>query len=147
MTFPYRTLLARLLGRNLTADDEVPLGRLAGAEQRLGFRLPNAMTDFYSSAGAAPEFQAHNRLRAPETLEMDDGLLVFMEENQHVVDWGIRPVGHEPDPEVWQRVNEPQAEWYSEGMPFSVFIVKNLAFTRGTDLSDDDLHGDPGNRL
>jgi hypothetical protein len=55
----------------------------------LGFVLPTAVVAFYQLAGAAPEFQEHDTLRLPEALDAEDGFLVFMEENQHVVDWGI----------------------------------------------------------
>ena len=131
--------LVRALGRELATSDAIPRERLAKAERRLGLVLAETVLDFYLRAGAAPELQAHNRVREPEALAVEEGFLVFMEENQNVVDWGIPlRAGHEPDPEVWQRVNGDQSEWYSEEMPFSTFIVKNLAFTRGVLLSDDD---------
>jgi hypothetical protein len=85
--------------------------------------------------GAAPEFQEHDTLRAPEALEIEDGFLVFMEENENVVDWGIPvPLGVAPDPAVWQRVNGEEPAWYAEEMTFSEFVVRRLAFTRGVVL-------------
>ena len=131
----YDALLTRVLGRALSAADAIAPARLDTAERRLGFPLPASMRDLYLSAGAAPEFQAHNALRTPETLDVEDGFLLFMEENQNVVDWGIRvPIDLESDPEVWQRVNGDQPEYYSEDTPFSVFIIQNLAFTRGVEI-------------
>ena len=71
--------------------------------------------------------KAHNELYAPDGLAIEDGYLVFMEENQAVVNWGIREEDlSQPDPEVWQRVNSDPPEWYSENMPFSTFICKML---------------------
>ena len=136
--FPHRQLLERLLARALERDDGVSPERLSAATARLGFELPAVVTDFYRLSGSAPELQVHNRLREPEALTVEDGYLVFMEENQRVVDWGLRlPIGGEADPEVWQRGNDDnEPEWYSEGMPFSVFIVKNLAWTLGIELTD-----------
>ena len=138
MTTRFRELLTRALGRELGPGDEIPRERLATAEHRLGFPLPEVMADFYMRAGGAPEFQAHSSLRAPEALEVEAGFLIFMEENQRVVDWGIPlPVDSDRDPIVWQCVNCDPPEFYSEEMPFSEFIVRILAFTRGTDLPDD----------
>ena len=104
----------------------MPRHRIEAAANRLGFVLPDAMTDLYLIAGAAPELQEHNRLRRPEDLEVEHDFLVFMEENQNVVCWGIRLPAGEPDPEVWQRANEAEADWYSEDTRFSDFIVKYL---------------------
>jgi len=137
VTFPHRQLLERLLARALEHDDGVSPERLSAAKARLGFELPSVVVDFYRLAGNAPELQVHNRLRDPEALTVEDGYLVFMEENQRVVDWGLRlPLDGEADPEVWQRVNGDEPAWYSETTSFSVFLVKNLAWTLGIELRD-----------
>lgn len=135
----FLTQLAMVLGRELRDADRIARERLTTAERRLGFTFPALVAEFYVRAGAAPELQEHNRLREPEGLQLEDGFLVFMEENQNVVDWAMR-LPLEADPIVWQRINGgDDEEWYSEEMPFSAFIVKNLAFTRGVELSDEDL--------
>jgi hypothetical protein len=135
-------LFERVLRRPLQPDDRVDINHLTRAEQRLGVVLPDIVVDFYATAGAAPELQAHNRLRQPDALEVEDAYLVFMDENQDVVDWGLRlPLTRTGDPEVWQRVNDDASAWYSEEMTFSEFIVTNLAFVHGVDLSDDELRG------
>ena len=137
VTFPHRQLLERLLARALEEGDGVSPERLSAAKARLGFELPTVVVDFYRLAGSTPELQVHNRLREPEALTVEDGYLVFMEENQRVVDWGLGlPIGEQADPEVWQRVNGDEPAWYSETMPFSEFIVKNLAWTLGIELGD-----------
>jgi hypothetical protein len=131
----YRRSLRLIFGRPLVARDGVPELRLRRAEQRLGIGLPAAMRDYYLVAGAASENREHNRLCTPEELLVEEGRLLFMEENQAVVDWGV-PVRSRKraDPEVWQRVNGDEPEWYSEELPFSVFILKNLAWQRGVKL-------------
>lgn len=136
MTFPHRKLLERLLARALEEGDGVSPERLSAAKARLGFELPPVVVDFYRLAGSAPELQVHNRLREPEALTVEDGYLVFMEENQRVVDWGLRLPLDGADPEVWQRVNGDEPAWYSETTPFSVFLVKNLAWTLGIELRE-----------
>lgn len=149
-TFPNRAQLLTVLGRHLTADDAISSERLVVAEQRLGIVLAPVVVAFYRSAGAAPEFQEHDTLRAPEALDVDSEFVVFMEENQNVVAWGI-PVGAAtPDPLVWQRVDGEQPAWYPEEMTFSEFVVKRLAFTRGLTLhpgpSDDTGTDDSASR-
>jgi hypothetical protein len=130
----YARALARIYRRPLTAKDALSESRLQKAERRLGLQLPSAMRDFLGLAGLAKENCAHNRLFRPEELCVEDGYLIFMEENQAVVHWGI-PVGalKQADPEVWQRVNGDTAEWYSEEMPFSRFMLENLAWQLGTE--------------
>jgi hypothetical protein len=128
----YRAALEHILGRELARRDGVPEARLAKAERRLGRPLPSALRDYLALAGLAPETREHNRLYLPEELQVEDGFLVFQEENQAVVHWGV-PLrsAKRADPEVWQRANEDRAEWYSEEMTLSDFVVKNLAWQRG----------------
>jgi hypothetical protein len=131
----YRSALGEIFGRKLSARDGISESRLARAEARLRVALPLAVRDFYALAGAANECREHNRLYWPEDLTVEETHLVFMEENQGVVDWSVtlRP-RRRADPEVWQRVSEDGAPWYSEEMTFSVFILKNLAWQRGVEL-------------
>ena len=131
----YRALLAKVYGRPLRRSDGESVTRIQKAERRLGFRLPAAMRDFYLVAGRAPENLEHNRLAPPEHLDVEGRYLVFMEENQRVVDWGLRlSMIATADPNVWQRVNNDPPKWYSETMPFSIFILENLAWQRGVKL-------------
>lgn len=54
---------------------------------------------------------------------MDDKL-VFMEENQCVVFWGIAKADlGEADPVVWQGVNGEPIEWYAEDHRLSRFLM------------------------
>ena len=139
-TAAYARILRTLIGRPLITRDGVAEQRLKQAEKRLGIALPAAMRDYYVVAGAAIENREHNQLYTPEELVVEEGRLLFMEENQAVVHWGV-PLRSKrrADPEVWQRVNGDKAEWYSEHMAFSVFIVKNLAWQRGIELSNNKM--------
>lgn len=133
----YRETLNRILERDLERDDATPAARLDASEKRIGRRLPTAVRELYLLAGEAEEMRGHNRLLEPEDLEIDDGYLVFMHENQDVVHWGIPVPFSGDDPEVWQCVNGDRPDWYSEEMPFSKFIVRKLAFQLGVDLPYD----------
>ena len=131
----YRRALEAIIGRPLFRRDGESEAGLRGAERRLRVALPGAMREYYLLAGAARENREHNRLYRPSELVIEDEHLLFMEENQSVVHWGF-PLSPEKgaDPEVWQRTNGDTPEWYSEEMPFSVFIIENLAWQRGIEL-------------
>lgn len=119
-----RALAAAFLGRALRPEEGLAEGPLAAAEARLGIALPAALRAVYRLAGACPRLtEAHNLLLAPEDLELDEAFLIFMDENQSVVSWGVRrdDVGVE-DPVVWQRNNTPPPEWYSEEQPLLAFL-------------------------
>jgi hypothetical protein len=129
----YRKILERILERDVLEADGVSEEAFAQAESRLWLRLPVALREYFLIAGNADDAnRMHNLLFRPDEFIVEDGYLVFMEENQAVVHWGI-PIDRcdEPDPSVWQRVNGPEPEWYSEELPFSSFMVKNLAWQAG----------------
>ena len=133
----YVNALGQIFGRPLARRDGIAESRLARVEKRLRIALPSAVREFYSLAGAAGECREHNHLYWPEDLNLEEGRLVFMNENQGVVDWAVSVGSRQrADPEVWQRVSEDDAPWYSEEMTFSVFILKNLAWQRGIELSN-----------
>ena len=128
LSFPQLRQLATALGRELTSADATPPEQLWATEERLGFALPDAMFAFYLYAGAAPELRGRDRLRRLEELVVEDGYLVFMEENRSLVDWAVHlPIAKAADPDVWQRVNAGPRAWCSKEMALSVFIVKRLA--------------------
>ena len=121
----FRRLARRSLGVSLSEDHGVPDWELDAAETRLGCAIPDSLRGYYGVAGRfAPFTEAHNYVLAPNQLTVEGPYLVFMEENQEVVSWGIAlsDLG-EADPTVWQRVNTEPATWYSEEKPFSRLMV------------------------
>src|SRR5262249_14522109 len=104
-----------VLGRDPRRDEGTPAKRIHEAEKRLLIPLPAAVRQYYLVAGEADVNRAHNIFLRPEDLRFEQGYLIFMEENQAVVHWGIaRADLAQPDPTVWQRVNSDPPEWYSE---------------------------------
>lgn len=115
------------LGCKLRAQDGFPLNKVAAAEKKLGVRLPNALRDYYLVAGRERSLNhAHNRLLAPGDLDKRAGKLVFMEENQWVVVWGVA-VSSKPadDPRVYQGpiVDGEPTGWFLEQRKCSAFLV------------------------
>ena len=146
-----KSTFATLL-RPLTPEDGQPEASISVAEARLGLRLPAVLREYYLLAGRVDRFnRAHNQLRRPEELSVDGGKLVFLEENQCVVFWGVE-VGTptEDDPPVYQaeNVRGRPTEWYLEHKQCSEFLIVMLHlqavwagynFLGGSDISSEAL--------
>jgi|SRR5262245_41473004 len=110
----YKTLVEPLLGRTLTPAD--------GCTVRSALRIPSALAEYYVAVGAIDLINCpHNRLLDPSVLQVEDGMVIFYEENQGVAYWAIREVDlHLPDPTVYQGQNTTAGwEWYSENVTVS----------------------------
>lgn len=130
----YRELVGKHLGREPKFDEGLTNEKKSQTEQRLGFKLPESLRKYYLVTGNLPEINKyHNRLLNLIELDVnDDGFLVFMEENQAVVYWGIKVRNiTDSDPEIWQIINEKPFESYSEESPFSEFIIKMMDWQFG----------------
>lgn len=129
----YAKLVQRHLGRKPQLADGLSDTQIREAEKILSFQLPASLRDYYRIAGNLSELnKAHNVLFDIPELFVDNDFLIFMEENQAVVYWGIKIRDLAiPDPEVWQQVNSTPSEWYSEEMTFSEFIVQMIDWQFG----------------
>ena len=130
----YSAGLKALIGRSLKKQDGVKRALLATCEKRLQLKLPTALRTYYELAGNLPINKEHNIFFDPKDLTRREGKLVFMEENQAVVFWGMDlKTLNQPDPEVFQANNKTPVIWYSEGLCFSDFIIKAWRWQRGLD--------------
>jgi hypothetical protein len=125
----YRCAFASL-GFPLMARDGITEARIAAAERKLGVGLPGALRDYYLVAGKERSLNhAHNHLCAPDEWEIHSRKLIFMEERQAVVVWGVSarsdPTG---DPPVFQgtMVDDEPSGWYREHAHCSAFLVAML---------------------
>ncbi|MFZ6779272.1 hypothetical protein ACO0LD_20785 [Undibacterium sp. Ji83W] len=85
--------------------------------------LPLALIAYYHCAGTSPINTAYNELLLPGDLYVEQEHLIFMHENQGVVDWGIHLQDlDQDDPIVWQRNNDDGA-WYAEDHHLSSFLM------------------------
>jgi hypothetical protein len=139
----FRKLARGYLGGPLRAEESMSEEKVHEAERRLGLTLPNALRAYYLVAGNCKTLNLrHDRLYAPENLEVDGDYLMFMDENQSVVSWGLRLSDlDEPDPIVWQRNNVEPPEFSSEKKSFTLFMKSLFAFYRGPGggaLTDED---------
>lgn len=121
----YSGLFARL-GFPLGQHDGVPETELAEAENKLGICMPQALKDYYLVAGNEKVLNhSFNRLCRPDDWEVHSGKLIFFEENQTVVVWGVSET-KEPaqDPLVYQcpLVRGELDKWYSQETCCSNFL-------------------------
>lgn len=110
----YKALVEPILGRTLTSAD--------GCAVRPALRIPSALADYYVAVGAIHMInRRHDRLLDPSALQVEDGMVIFYEENQGVAYWAIREVDlHLPDPTVYLAQDTTAGlEWSSENMTVS----------------------------
>ncbi|HEU5118345.1 MAG TPA: hypothetical protein VFT74_17135 [Isosphaeraceae bacterium] len=118
------------LARPLRPEDGEPEASLANAEEHLGVRLPQVLRDYHLLSGRFDRFnRSHNRLLRPDEWFLDGGKLVFLEENQGVVYWGVdatlSPGEYSP---VYQgpNIQGQPTEWYLEHENLSEFLLVHL---------------------
>lgn len=92
------------------------------AERRL--ILPKGLVDYYAVAGQHPINEEHNRLLPIEEIIWMGDKIVFMEENQSVVCWGIDQADlNQQNPIVWQGMSGETFSWYEEDYKLSQFLM------------------------
>jgi hypothetical protein len=122
MTAPkYRDIYAELFGKAPSRAAGVPEGQVEQAEKRLGVKIPAALRSFYRSVGRVEGIASgYQHLVAPEDLQIGEGRLLFLVENQAVCAWGIEPSGDDPEVEQGEE-SEPHA-WEKIGQSASSFL-------------------------
>jgi hypothetical protein len=89
-----------------------------------GLQIPKALFDYYSVAGYHWINRERNRLRPIEELDWYEELLVFMDDDQGIVSWGIHKQDlSNPDPVVWQGVLGEETDWLQDTSTLSRFLI------------------------
>ncbi|MCE9545807.1 MAG: hypothetical protein K8T25_09865 [Planctomycetia bacterium] len=125
----YRSLF-KAFGYPLTPRTAIPSKQIAKAEKRLGMRVPKALRDYYLIAGRERRFnQPYCRLLAPNKWFVDKQHLIFMEEYQNVLWWGVSLRNpRSDDPQISQGLNLEPISWHSERCKCSVFLTFMLCY-------------------
>jgi hypothetical protein len=114
----YRAAFSNL-GRTLKEEDTVSEEEISALETRLSCTLPTSLKDFVRVAGRADDFfGVFDRLISLEEWFLDDGQLVFMEENLEGAE----------DPPVFQATNEAPLTWDEVSACCSQFLMTMLHF-------------------
>ncbi|WP_437339601.1 SMI1/KNR4 family protein [Sorangium sp. So ce394] len=105
-------------------EDSCTGADIGAAEQRLGIVLPEALRDYYATAGRhRGMMDAGFHMLPPDKLRLAGDCLVFCEENQYLAEWGIQPAdGASPNPRVSGRARNTET-WYSEASKLSGFLI------------------------
>ncbi|GAB3191052.1 hypothetical protein [Nesterenkonia suensis] len=93
-------------------------------------QLPLVLEEFYRALGRCEELmEAHHFFFDPDELEVEDGHLLFLEDEDERWVWGI-PVDilDVPDPLIRRRSNA-QGHWNDEDATVSEFILDLLEFS------------------
>ncbi len=110
----YKTMVEDL-GYELTEASGIPEQDIAAWEARTGERLPEPLREYLLEVGNMAFNRAYNRLYPLDEISIEDGKLIFMEENQNVVQWALDLADISGDPLVFQRASdEDEALWYPE---------------------------------
>ena len=134
-------------GSSLSPTDGYPEPELAEAEKCLGVAFPSALRDYYAVAGRETRLNhAYQRLLRPEECKLAPDYLVFFEENQCVVAWGV-PLGAQVDPPVYQAAEgvlpDGAQHWHLEHDHCSAFlsfmVIAQASFGGGLEISASSL--------
>ncbi|HXG12142.1 MAG TPA: hypothetical protein VNK04_20475 [Gemmataceae bacterium] len=119
----YRTIYATF-GYPLVERQGMSSEELAAVEKRLDVQVPAALRAYYLVAGRERRFNTcHHRLLKPQKWSIDKRRLIFMEENQRVLWWGVSIRNPDSDdPSVWQGVNDDEITWVREHRRCSEFL-------------------------
>jgi hypothetical protein len=118
----------KLIGIEPSARDACSAQQIQKAERRLGVALPKALREYYALCGKHKINRTHNRLLGLEDLFVAQGRLVFMEENQNVVYWGVPCRSASPDPPVFQAMDPEEGPWARETRCVSTFLAVLLCW-------------------
>jgi hypothetical protein len=122
----------------LTDDENLGFSEqeIAEVENRLSVKLPEELRNYYLTLGNNENINySHNRLLKPdkEIGFSNDRYLIFYEENQVVVYWGIKEEDLKfSNPKVWGNYGtEDSPDWHKEANSTDIFFLL-MAIYNGT---------------
>lgn len=130
----YKGLVAKHLDDRWTPKEgytaEELADQLAAADLPAGASLPLALEEFYRAVGRCEELmEAHCFFFDPDELVVEDGHLLFLEDEDEKFAWGVPVEALDvPDPLVRRRANSTGA-WHDEDATVGEFILDLLDFS------------------
>lgn len=80
----------KILGRQPEPSEGLSPDAINSAESKLGVKLPPVLREFYQSVGKMPIFtDAFEFFAQPKQIYIKSNKLIFLEENQAMLSWGI----------------------------------------------------------
>lgn len=119
----FRDLVPKYLEDQWRAEDGIPAPELDGILAERELRIPLVLREFYLAIGGCDDLmEAYHFFWDPDELEIEDGYLLFLEDEDEKFVWGFRADQLDvPDPIVWRR-NNARGTWKSEEGTFSEFV-------------------------
>lgn len=114
----------------LQTADGVPLDELESANRRLGRSLPAALREWYLLAGRRADiWSRQDHVLSPNEFRIQGDHLVFIVENQDVVEWGFRrdEIASD-DPPVYVSSVDDRDVWLKENDSLSLFALQWFAY-------------------
>jgi hypothetical protein len=120
----FRDLVPRYFDEPWTEEDGLSSAELGEFLEGKDFELPLALREFYQAVGAVEDLmEAFHYFWDPDELEIEDGYLLFLEDEEEKYTWGVRADQLDvPDPIVWRR-NNARGTWESEEGTFSEYVL------------------------
>ncbi|GAA1181950.1 MULTISPECIES: hypothetical protein [Nesterenkonia] len=130
----FKDLVPKYLDEKWTPEEGYSAADLAAAlreaELPEGVELPLVLEEFYRALGRCEELmEAYHFFFDPDELEVEDGHLLFLEDEDERWVWGIPlDILDVPDPLIRRRSNA-QHHWNDEDATVSEFILDLLEFS------------------
>lgn len=127
----FRDVIPNLIGEPWQEEDGLTPAELAAD---LSLEIPVVLREFYLALGNSELMEAHHFFWDPDELEIEDGYLLFLEDEEELYTWGFRADQIDvPDPLIWRRSNA-KGNWVCEEGTFSEFVFDYFDWV----LNDDD---------
>ena len=125
----FRSLVPKYLEDQWNEADGLSAGELADGLAEAKVEIPFVLEEFYLALGNNDDFmEAYHYFFDPEELEIEDGYLLFLEDEEEKFVWGFKQSQLEvPDPIVYRR-NNAKGNWVSEEGTFSEFTLDMFAW-------------------
>lgn len=123
----FRALVPKYLDDEWQPEDGLATEELDDMLDEHDFDIPLVLLEFYTAVGGCQDLmEAYHYFWDPDELEIEDGYLLFLEDEDEQYVWGIRQDQLDvPDPIVWRR-NNARETWQSEEGTFSEFVFDHF---------------------
>ncbi len=135
----FRALVPKYLEDNWREEDGLSERELDEMLAGHDFRIPLVLREFYLALGGCEDLmEAFHFFWDPDELEIEDGYLLFLEDEDEKFAWGIRADQLDvPDPIVWRR-NNARGDWQSEEGTFSEYVLDMFEWIFEEDDDEED---------
>ncbi len=119
----------QILGRALKESEGIPIEEIEAISQKLKLTIPPALQEYYNCVGNISLFMDdYQHVAQINELFVNDGKLVFMEENQGVVYWSVDLEDKETVYQTVEQKFDKAVEWYAEEFKLEAFLILNLYY-------------------